>query len=102
MIVYAFRCAVCGLAMDEARTFGDTAPPFHCGQPARRVYQVSRPISRPKGYHLHPGDKGYWDFGEFNDPNTPPERGSIEPFSAYYEAERDIARAADYDGDESA
>lgn len=75
MPIYAFRCTVCGAQIDEYRRLGETQPPVHCDAPAQRRYIVSRPINRPWGYNLRPGDKGYWDFGEFNHPLfKPPER----------------------------
>jgi hypothetical protein len=73
--IYAFRCLRCGALIDEFRRFGETEPPEHCGEPARRRFVLQKAINRPKGYHLRPGDKGYWDFGDLNDPNfEPPER----------------------------
>lgn len=92
MPIYAFKCD-CGRKADEFRRLGDVQPP-RCGEDCRmrQDYRIGKAIIRPDGYNLRPDDKGYWDFGPANKPGyRAPER--VDPFSAYYEAEADIARA---------
>jgi hypothetical protein len=87
---------------------GDSAAPECCAVPMIRLYHVSKPIARPKGYHLRPGDKGYWDFGDLNHPLYEPPTERIEPFQAERERQaylassahdRDWLEGADADGD---
>lgn len=93
MPIYAFKCK-CGQTANEFRRLGDVQPP-RCGESCqmRQDFRISKAIIRPQGYSLQPGDKGYWDFGSQNDPRYRPP-GQVEMFSAYYEAEADIERAA--------
>lgn len=101
MPIYEFRCDTCGLVSMPLRSLGDTEPPrcAVCVRQMRRIYSTGGQIVRPKGYDLHPGDRGYWDFGDLNEPGyAPPDQ--LDPFAAHYEAERDLARMAETGDDE--
>lgn len=58
MTPYEFACPACG--RHEQRhpmgTAGDRRPCAKCGGEARRVWQVSRVIVRPRGWSLRPGE----------------------------------------------
>lgn len=93
MPIYEFKCAHCGNRDERLRRLGDTQPPTchndNCDMAL--TFSRTRQIIRPWGYNLKPGDKGYWDFGDANEPGyRPPE--SVEMHSAFYAAEADIER----------
>lgn len=78
MVVYAFVCDRCSRREEAVREMGNTRPPHGCNPTGcrwRRDYRserLSKQIIRPDGYHLHPGEKGYWDFGAANKKNYRP------------------------------
>lgn len=81
MPLYPFRCAD-GHTTDLRRPVVDRDLAAHCarcGLPARRqITAPQRPVVRPLGYHLHPGDRGYW---RFETADGVPDRPKIAPFA---------------------
>lgn len=57
-VPYVFDCPACGRhdQLHPAGTAGDARPCAKCGGEARRVWQVTRVIVRPRGYNLRPGE----------------------------------------------
>jgi putative FmdB family regulatory protein len=64
MPTYEWRCPVCGARRTVVRAMADAGQPVECrvcAEAMRRVWQVPALIVRPHGYHLRPGEPGYWD-----------------------------------------
>jgi putative FmdB family regulatory protein len=64
MPTYEYRCPVCGARRAVVRPMGEAGQPVACRvceEAMRRVWSVPALIVRPHGYHLHPGERGYWD-----------------------------------------
>lgn len=72
MPTYDYRCAVCGAAREIRKPMVEAGRDEYCTPCSvaagvrvalRRVYAAPGLIMRPHGYHLRPGERGYWDIG---------------------------------------
>src|SRR5690348_10384894 len=64
MPAYDYRCPTCGARRTVIKPMGEAGQPVACRvceEAMRRVWSVPSLIVRPHGYHLRPGEPGYWD-----------------------------------------
>lgn len=84
MPTYEYRCGG-GHRTEACRPVAqrdEVAGCASCGAPATRIVSLpQRPISRPLGYSLRPGDRGYWDLETSHGRKAGHEQRRIEPFS---------------------
>ena len=60
-----------------------------CAAPTRRTFsRVQRPIPRPLGFGLSPGDRGYWDFESKDGRLAPHQQRQYDPFAKQEDFEK--------------
>lgn len=91
MPTFVYKCPRHG-AFDRHQR-GDASDCPTCGARAPRVWAVPNLIVRPHGFHLRPGEKGYWDIdralevGHVPAPDAHSHLGAGAPSDAALEAD---------------
>ena len=104
MPLYEYRCPSCGATRDAYRTIPNRDDLPACGAcPAaetapfkmeRSISTLQRPLVRPFGYSLHPGDRDFWSF---ETPQGRKSRPQSAPFAKQEDFEKNPPKAVPAD-----